>query len=160
MKNVDLKRYQDAQERTLKRSINVSALVSVVAFYPKLMRVDVQPLSMHLVNGTYQSQPPILAVPVAGTRSGGFIMRPWVKEGDVGLVVYVDHDIDAVLLEGKETAPDTDRNHATSDAVYIGGIVIENEPLVEFEEKAAIISTESGEVYAYPKKNGYSYARR
>ena len=147
MKNVDAKRYQDAQERTLKRSVNVAALVSVVAFYPELMRVDVQPLSMHRVNGKYQSQPPILAVPVVGTRGGGFIVRPWVREGDVGLVVYVDHDIDGIVLNGQESAPDTERNHATSDAVYIGGIVIENDPITGIEENAAVISTENGGVY-------------
>ena len=38
---------------------------------PAKMTVNVQPLSKHLENGKYESQPPILKVPVALTHCGG-----------------------------------------------------------------------------------------
>lgn len=78
------------------------------------MTVDVQPLSKHLQNGKYESQPPILSIPVACTRSGGFIIRPWIKAGDVGVVLYLDHDMDSTVSGAKEAQPLTERNHATN----------------------------------------------
>lgn len=90
MPNVKPYNYQQIHDRRLAESICVAAVVSVTAFDPAKMTVDVQPLSKHLQNGKYESQPPILSIPVACTRSGGFIIRPWIKAGDVGVVLYLD----------------------------------------------------------------------
>lgn len=147
MNNVDPKRYQDAQDKKNRQSVNVAALVKVTAFNAATMTVDVQPLSQHLEGGEYQSQPPILGVPCSFTKSGGFIIRPWIAPGDVGLVVYVDHDIDKAVAGGQESKPNTERNHSTSDAVYIGGIVTGNAPVSGLPDGAAVIGTEDGETY-------------
>lgn len=147
MNNVDPKRYQDAQDKKNRQSVNVAALVKVTAFNAAAMTVDVQPLSQHLENGEYQSQPPILGVPCSFTKSGGFIIRPWIKAGDVGLVVYIDHDIDKAVADGQESKPNTERNHSTSDAVYIGGIVTGNAPVGGLPDGAAVIGTEDGSTY-------------
>lgn len=93
--------YQQIHDKRLAESICVAATVKVVAFDPAKMTVDVQPLSKHLQNGKYESQPPILGVPVACTRCGGFITRPWIKAGDTGVVVYLDHDMDSTVTGGK-----------------------------------------------------------
>lgn len=103
--------YQQIHDKRLAESICVAATVKVVAFDPAKMTVDVQPLSKHLQNGKYESQPPILGVPVACTRCGGFITRPWIKVGDTGVVVYLDHDMDSTVTGGKEAKPLTERNH-------------------------------------------------
>jgi len=147
MRDVNQKRYQDAQDKGNREAVNVAAIVRVTAFNPDKMTVDVQPISQYLEGGAYQSQPPILGVPVAHTRSGGFIIRPWIKEHDVGLVVYVDHDIDKAVAEGKECQPNTERNHSTSDAVYIGGIATGNAPAPSLPKDAAIIATDDGGTY-------------
>ena len=97
--------YQQIHDKRLAESICVAATVKVVAFDPAKMTVDVQPLSKHLQNGKYESQPPILGVPVACTRCGGFITRPWIKAGDTGVVVYLDHDMDSTVTGGKEAKP-------------------------------------------------------
>ena len=123
MPNVKPYNYQQIHDRRLAESICVAAVVSVTAFDPAKMTVDVQPLSKHLQNGKYESQPPILSIPVACTRSGGFIIRPWIKAGDVGVVLYLDHDMDSTVSGAKEAQPLTERNHATTDAVFVGGIV-------------------------------------
>ena len=142
--NVNPKRYQDAQDKQNREAINVGAIVRVIAFDPANMRVDVQPLSKHLEAGVYQSQPPVLGVPVTYTKSGGFVFRPWIAAGDIGTVLYVDHDIDRVVAEGREIEPNTERNHSTSDAVYVGSIVLGNAPLQGLPDDAAVIASEDG----------------
>ena len=148
MKNIDPKRYQDAQDKTNRQSVNVAAIVRVTAFDPVKMTVDVQPLSKHLEGGVFQSQPQILGVPISSTKSGGFLIRPWVNPDDIGLVVYIDHDIDRAISEGKESEPNTERNHSTSDAVFIGGIVPGHAPAPgNLPSDAVVISTEDGNAY-------------
>lgn len=154
MKNVDPYRYQQQQDKKNKEAVSVAALVKVVAFNPDKMTVDVQPLSKRLDGGEYHTQPQILALPVAATKSGGFVFRPWIKAGDVGLVVYIDHDIDSVVASGQEAEPNTERNHSPSDAVFIGGIVTSNAPVSGIPADAASIATEDGSIYIAVTKGG------
>jgi len=120
------KRYKITQARTKQQAldVNVAAIVEVKEFDKDKMTVDVQPLSKRLVQGKYQSCPPVQAVPIAVTRCADWVVRPWYKKGDVGLLVFIDHDIDKVVDDGKESEPNTERNHSSSDAVFIGGIVL------------------------------------
>lgn len=154
MNNVDPKRYQDAQDKKNRQSVNVAALVKVTAFNPTAMTVDVQPLSQRLDGGEYQSQPPILGVPCSYTKSGGFIIRPWIRAGDVGLVVYVDHDIDKAVSDGQESKPNTERNHSPSDAVFIGGIVLGIAPVGGLPADAVVIASEDGSVHLAVTSSG------
>lgn len=143
----DIYNYQQIHDQKLAESICVAATVKVIAFDKEKMTVNVQPLSKHLEHGSFESQPPILQVPVACTRTGGFIFRPWIKVGDVGLVVYLDHDLDSTVTGGKETDPLTERNHATSDAVFIGGIVSGGYTVNGLPDESHAIATEDGSVY-------------
>lgn len=146
--------YQQIHDKRLAESICVAAIVSVTAFDPAKMTVDVQPLSKHLQNGRYESQPPILTIPVACTRSGGFIIRPWIKAGDVGLVVYLDHDLDSTVSGAKEAKPLTERNHATTDAVFIGGIVAGSYSVQGLPGESLVLATDDGGVYVAVTKGG------
>lgn len=146
--------YQQIHDKRLAESICVAAIVSVTAFDPAKMTVDVQPLSKHLQNGRYESQPPILTIPVACTRSGGFIIRPWIKTGDVGLVVYLDHDLDSTVSGAKEAKPLTERNHATTDAVFIGGIVAGSYSVQGIPGESLVLATDDGGVYVAVTKGG------
>lgn len=139
--------FQQIHDRRLSESICVAAIVQVTAFDPSKMTVDVQPLSKHLQNGNYESQPPILSIPVACTRSGGFIFRPWIKAGDVGLVVYLDHDLDSTVAGGKEAAPLTERNHATTDAVFIGGVIAGSYTVPGIPNESLALASEDGSIY-------------
>lgn len=146
--------YQQVHDRKLAESICVAATVQVTAFDPAKMTVNVQPLSKHLENGRYESQPPILAVPVACTRCGGFIFRPWYNAGDIGVVVYLDHDMDSTVSGGKEAVPLTERNHATSDAIFIGGIVSGSYTANGLPANSLVLAAEDGSVYVAVKKSG------
>ena len=146
--------YQQIHDKKIAESICVAATVQVVAFDPAKMTVDVQPLSKHLQNGKYESQPPILGVPVACTRCGGFIFRPWLKTGDTGVVVYLDHDMDSTVSGGKEAQPLTERNHATTDAIFIGAIVAGGFSVSGLPANSLTLAAEDGSVYLSVSASG------
>lgn len=115
--------FNKAADKALASSIHVGALVKVIKYDAIAMTVNVQPLAKPLVDGEYGSPAQVLAVPIAGTRGGGFIFRPWYKADDVGTVQYLDHDLDEPLQQGGECEANTERNHSDSDAVFLGGVV-------------------------------------
>lgn len=154
MPDVNAFNYQRIHDQKLAESICVAAVVQVMSFDPAKMTVNVQPLSKHLENGKYESQPPILRIPVACTRSGGFITRPWIKAGDTGVVLYLDHDMDSTVTGGKEAIPLTERNHATTDAVFVGGIVSGNFSVSGVPSESLALATEDGSVYIAVSKSG------
>lgn len=153
MSSVNPYSYEEIHDRKLRESICVSATVQVLKFDKSKMTVNVQPLSKHLENGSYETPPPILQVPVAATRIGGFIFRPWIKVGDVGVVVYLDHDMDSTVTGGKEAKPLTERNHSTSDAVFIGGIVSGAYTVQGLPDEAHVIAKEDGTIYVAVTKD-------
>ena len=55
MPKVNEYNYQQIHDRKLAESICVAAVVQVMAFDSAKMTVDVQPLSKHLENGSYES---------------------------------------------------------------------------------------------------------
>lgn len=153
MSKMDQYYYERTHDQRLAESICVSAIVRVTKFDKEKMTVNVQPLSKRLENGKFESQPPILCVPVAVTRLGGFLIRPWIKEGDVGTVVYLDHDSDASVSGGKEAMPQTTRNHSTSDAVFIGGIVSGSFTVKGLPDEALVLAKEDGSIYVAVTKD-------
>ena len=102
MKNSRQYDYEKQQQKTASAAINVAQLVKIIAYDPAKMTVDVQPISKRLDQGSYESQPPILSVPVSCQRGGGFAMRVNYKPGDVGSVIFCDHDIDNAVAGGAE----------------------------------------------------------
>ena len=147
MPDLDSFKMQRIHDLKLKESLCVAAVVQVLKFDPEKMTVNVQPLSKQLENGKYESQPPILCVPVAVTHSGGFLFRPWFKPGDTGVVVYLDHDMDATVTGGKEAKPLTERNHATTDAIFVGAIVSSDYKVEGLPEESIAIAKDDGKIY-------------
>lgn len=153
MAGLDTFKLQRIHDLKLAGSICVAATVQVLSFDPQKMTVNVQPLSKQLENGKYESQPPILQVPVAVTHSGGFIFRPWFKPGDTGVVVYLDHDMDATVTGAKEAVPLTERNHATTDAIFIGALVAGDYKVKGLPEESIAIAKDDGEIYVAVTKD-------
>ena len=153
MPGVNTYEYQRIHDQRLAESVCVGAVVKVLEFDKKKMTVNVQPISKHLENGNYESQPPILRIPVAVTHSGGFLFRPWYKPGDVGVVLYLDHDMDATVTGAKEAVPLTERNHATTDAVFVGALVAgEYRVPASLPDESIALAKDDGSIYIAIKK--------
>lgn len=138
----------ELQERKqMEQGLHVASLCRVEKFDPTKMTVDVQPLSKELDAGVYRTPPQVLGVPVALIRGGGFVCRPWYAAGDVGILLYADHDIDRIAEAGQECQPNTERNHAEEDAIFIGAFVPASKPVTGLPESALVLGTDTGSVY-------------
>lgn len=146
----------EAKREQLLADIHAATIVKVTAFDPIRLTVDVQPLLQRPRDGGYETQPPVLGVPIAPTVCGGFVVRPWYKPGDVGLVVYLDQDMDAALLSGDVTRPTTQRRHAPDDAVFVGGIAAGGQRVEGLPDDALVLATLDGSIYLAVTKDGIS----
>ena len=90
--------YENQDKKATMESVRVGGFCRVEKFDPAKMTVDVQPLSKALDGGIYRTPPPVLGVPVALIRGGGFVHRPWYVAGDVGVLVYMDHDLSLIHI--------------------------------------------------------------
>ena len=135
------------EQKSLLEGVRVSALCKVTKFDASTMTVDVQPLSKALDGGVYRTPPPVLGVPVAMIRGGGFFLRPWYKSGDVGVIVYADHDIDRIAEAGQECQPNTERNHGDEDGIFVGAFTPKSNPISGVPDDTLVMSTEGGSVY-------------
>ena len=138
---------ENQEQKALLESVRVSALCKVNKFDAATMTVDVQPLSKVLDGGVYRTPPPVLGVPVAMIRGGGFFLRPWYKAGDVGVIVYADHDIDRIAEAGQECQPNTERNHGDEDGIFVGAFIPKSNPISGVPDDTLVMSTEGGSVY-------------
>lgn len=112
--------YEEALRNNIVKSICVADLVSVIAFYPEDMTVDVKPIMRDMRNGQSIQRPPILKVPVAMVGGAGMIIRPWYGTGDIGVVIYLDSGSDKALMTGQEDDPITSDRHTGQEAVFCG----------------------------------------
>lgn len=146
--------YENQDKKAAIESVRVGGFCRVEKFDPVRMIVDVQPLSKALDGGVYRTPPQVLGVPVALIRGGGFVLRPWYVAGDVGVLVYMDHDIDRIMASGQECQPNTERNHSDEDAVFVGAFVPASNVLKGLPEEALVMATDGGEIYIAIKKDG------
>ena len=116
------------EQKALLESVRVSALCKVTKFDASTMTVDVQPLSKALDGGVYRTPPPVLGVPVAMIRGGGFFLRPWYKSG-------------------QECQPNTERNHGDEDGIFVGAFIPKSNPISGVPDDTLVMSTEGGSVY-------------
>lgn len=137
-----------AKDEALARSFHVGQLVEVISFDPQKMTVDVQPLSQVEMEGAAASLPPVLQVPCLPCSFGRFILRPWHEPGDKGYIAHLDHDMDFVLMKGGLTPPNTKRSHSANDAVFIGGIKTDPDPMpAGIPSDSLVLCTKDGGFY-------------
>ena len=78
---------------------------------------------------------------------------PCYKAGDVGVLLYIDHDIDRIAASGEESEPNTERNHSDEDAVFIGAFVPASNPLSGLPDNCLVMATEGGGIYVAVKQD-------
>lgn len=115
--------YEKAKDHAMRRSIAVACIVAVITADIETGTVNAQPLSKVEIDGVYESQPPLLNVPVLKHRdSNGNIVSPAYQAGDIGVVIFCDHDIDNIVISRAESEPASDRVHSVDDAIFVGVI--------------------------------------
>ena len=139
--------YEDAKKQADAAGLCVADVVKVLAFDEAALTVDVQPITRYPDEDTFQTKPPVLAVPVATIYGGGFVIRPVYKAGDIGVVVYLDRDSDAVIAGGAEADPNTERLHSGDDAVFVGGIRTGGSSISGHPAGSLSLGTADGGVY-------------
>lgn len=86
--------------------------------------VDVQPL-VHQTDGAGNivALPPVYGVPYVRVQGGAnaVILDPQV--GDLGIALFGDRDLSAVIATKAAAAPGSERRNSLADALYIGGIL-------------------------------------
>ncbi len=146
-------RYEQQQKKKAAEAINVAQIVKVTAYDGAKQTVDVQPISKRLEQGTYQSQPPILGVPIVCDRGGGFSKKVAYKAGDIGLALALcDHDIDNAVSSGTEGEPEDSAITRPPCAIFIGGI-LPGSASNSLPDGYAI-GTEGGSIYLVVKEDG------
>lgn len=73
--------YEDAKKQADAAGLCVADVVKVLAFDEAALTVDVQPITRYPDEDTFQTKPPVLAVPVATIYGGGFVIRPLQGRG-------------------------------------------------------------------------------
>lgn len=122
-------------------SVRVSQMVRVLKFDSAALTVDVHPINKESIDGSYASAAPIMAVPAACLCSGDYVIRPWYKRGDVGLLIVGDSDIDAALQsDGKDVEPNTSRSHSPEDGIFIGGIALAGKAPAGLPDNALVLA--------------------
>lgn len=146
--------YEDAKKQAEAAGLCVADIVKVVSFDESSMTVDVQPITRYPDEDTFQTKPQVLAVPVCTYYGGGFVVRPVYKQGDIGVVVYLDRDSDAVIAGGAEADPNTERLHSGDDAIFIGGIRTGGNTISGLPAGTLCLGTPDGSVYVSITKSG------
>lgn len=146
--------YEQAKDQASAAAVCVADLVKVVAFDEGAMTVDVQPLTRYPDEDTFQTKPQVLSVPVGMVYGGGWVFRPIYKAGDIGYVLYLDRDSDAVIAGGAEADPNTERLHSGDDAVFVGGVRTGSNQISGLPSGTLCMGTVDGSVYLSMTKTG------
>lgn len=141
-----------AMQRKMVEQIKVADLVEVIAFYPEDMTVDVKPLVMGIKEERFISRPPIMKVPIATLSGNDIFIRQWCREGDIGLIVYLDYDTDNAFISGEESEPLTRGCHTGKDGIFIGGTMCGKMLPESLPKDSLVIGTE--ENYIVFNQNG------
>ncbi len=92
----------------------------VIAYDRATNRVQVQPLIVQVTtDNTQVLRSQIASIPVLQIGGGGFVMSVPISTGDLGWIKANDRDITFFLQTYAQSAPNTQRKHTFSDAVFI-----------------------------------------
>lgn len=103
--------------------LHVSLPGEIVKYYPAMQKADVQVhLQRMYSDGTLQTLPVILNVPVAHWRAGKSIVHMPIAKGDIVQLVFTERSLDKWKANGGITDPEDPRKHTLSDCIaYPGG---------------------------------------
>lgn len=114
---------QSAAKLRTSTIVRVLAVVNAGGLEPVGL-VDVQPLVQQVDGiGNVVPLPPVYGVPYLRLQGGAdaIILDP--KVGDLGIALFGDRDLSAVVAAKDHAPPGSGRRHSLADAMYLGGIL-------------------------------------
>ena len=97
--------YEDAKKQADAASLCVADIVKVLAFDEAALTVDVQPITRYPDEDTFQTKPPILAVPVATIYGGGLSSVLSTRPGTSAWWSTWTGTVTPLLLEARRQTP-------------------------------------------------------
>ncbi len=139
--------FHDQRERT-----HTAILARIEEYDHVEMTAKIQPLIKEKYDtsgeGDYEHKElePINKASVACLRAGDrHLIRPPYKEGDIVLAICAERSIDNVIETGEISEQIGHRRHSLQDAIVIGGITIEPEPMPDEHAEDLLICKTDGE---------------
>lgn len=137
----------DQRERT-----HTTILCRIESYDPIEMKADLQPLVKEYYDksgkGEYEhvELEPIKGASVSCIRAGEkHIIRPPYKEGDVVLAVCAERSIDEVIETGEISEQTGRRRHSLQDALVIGGVTTQPDPMPDENTEDLLIAKVDGD---------------
>ncbi len=119
----------------------------VIAYNRATNRAQVQPLIVMVTTNNEQvPRAQIASVPVYQAGAGNFVISFPVNPGDLGWIKANDRDISLFLKNYAQTAPNTQRKHKFSDAVFIPDSFMKDVEINAEDEANLVIQTVDGTV--------------
>lgn len=113
----------EAQIQHAQKQIHTALPAKVVDFNPQHQTVTLAvQITQLLVEGGAVLIPPLVDVPVAFPRGGGFAVTFPLNAGDEGIAIFSERCIDGWWQSGRSSEPMDYRQHDLSDAMFIPSI--------------------------------------
>jgi len=112
-------KFFNAFQKSFQDDLHTALIAKIETFDPVKMKASIKPLNK--VNN--EELPIIPEVPVMMLKAGNFFIRPPYQKGDIVYVIFAEHDIDNIMLTGKEESSNSQRKHSYDDAIVVGGIM-------------------------------------
>ncbi|WP_314283021.1 Gp138 family membrane-puncturing spike protein [Haemophilus sputorum] len=113
----------DAQIQQAQKQIHTALPAKVVDFNPKNQTATLAvQITQILTDGGTVQIPPLVDVPVAFPRGGGFAVTFPLNAGDEGIAIFSERCIDGWWQSGRASEPMDYRQHDLSDAMFIPSI--------------------------------------
>lgn len=115
------------------KNLHTALPAKVIDFNPKAQTVALEVLVQKLMDdGQGENFPPLIHVPVAFPRGGGFSVTFPLKKGDEGIVIFSERCIDGWWEDGRTSIPLDFRTHDLSDGLFVPGISSKPRALSDF----------------------------
>jgi phage baseplate assembly protein gpV len=119
----------------------------VIAYNRVTNRAQVQPLIVTVTTDNVQvPKAQIASVPVYQAGAGGYVISFPVQAGDLGWIKANDRDISLFLKNYSQAAPNTQRKHKFSDAVFIPDSFMKDVTINSEDDANLVIQTKDGTV--------------
>lgn len=96
-------------------NINVSMIGKIQDYDSKTNTATIIPLHM-TENEEYQ---PLTMVPIGYFNLGGYKFKIKPLKGDIVILVFIDYDIDNILIDGQTKTANTERRHSLEDCIAL-----------------------------------------